>query len=308
MYGELESMTEKITISELDCIFISYDEPNAEKHWTDLLDKCMWAKRVHGVKGSNECHQAAAELSETEWFITVDADNIVDIKFFDQIIDIPVGSKAFSWPGVNIINGLRYGNGSLKVWKKDFVLGMKTHEESTDPKGQVDFCWEDGYRPMVHSYSVTYPNASPYQAWRAGFREGVKMSLVDGVLPVDPMPTKLFWHNFHRLKAWCSIGSHVENGQWAILGARHGCWKANCTEWNYIDVRDFAYLDNIWKEVKNLNVQEAILDYGQRLEKDFSFSIPLLDEHVSKYVVELFQDQYNQATQQIEWTMRRNSV
>ena len=61
---------------ELDIVFLSYDEPNADKHYADLCNKLPWAKRVHGVKGSDAAHKAAAELSETEWVITVDADNI----------------------------------------------------------------------------------------------------------------------------------------------------------------------------------------------------------------------------------------
>ena len=33
--------------------------------------------------------------------------------------------------GGNIdINGLKYGNGSLKMWTKDFVANMKTHENT----------------------------------------------------------------------------------------------------------------------------------------------------------------------------------
>ena len=294
-------------IAELDCIFISYDEPNAEANFADLVDKCIWAKRVHGVKGSDECHKAAARQSETEWFITVDADNIVDTAFFDQEIEIPEGAKAFSWPGVNIINGLRYGNGSLKVWRKDFVLNMKSHEAADKDQNQVDFCWEDGYRPMVESYSVTYPNASAYQAWRAGFREGVKMSLVDGVLPTEPSPKKLHWHNLHRLKAWCSLGAHVENGLYAILGARHGCWKTNCTSWNHVDVRDFDKLEQIFKEVEDANPLDLINHFGEELSRDYGLSLTLLDANTSEFVVQTFAEQYQQALEQTKWTMKRNA-
>ena len=70
-------------IVEFDIVFISYDEPNADLHYADLLNKAPWAKRVHGVKGSDAAHKAAAALSDTGWFITVDADNIVHSSFFD---------------------------------------------------------------------------------------------------------------------------------------------------------------------------------------------------------------------------------
>jgi len=295
----------KLNIAELDCIFISYDEPNAEQNWADLLDKCMWAKRVHGVKGSDECHKEAARQSDTEWLITVDADNIVDTKFFDQVIDIPSGAQAFSWPGVNVVNGLRYGNGSLKVWRKDFILNMRSHEAATDDKGQVDFCWEDGYRPMVDSYSVTYPNATPFQAWRAGFREGVKMCLINGS-KVAKSIDEMHWHNLHRLKVWMSIGAHVDNGLWAILGARHGAYKATCEDWNWVDVRDFDCLKTIWQEVASSDPLTEIERYGRGLANEFNLKTVLADLTISEFVVGTFAEQYQQAVEQVMWVTKRN--
>ena len=50
-----------VPITEFDIIFISYDEPNADNNYADLLDKCPWAKRSHGVWGSDAAHKAAAE-------------------------------------------------------------------------------------------------------------------------------------------------------------------------------------------------------------------------------------------------------
>ena len=72
----------KINIAEQDIIFLSYDEPNAEKNYVDLVNKVPWAKRVHGVDGSDAAHKECARQSETDRFISVDGDNIVDPKFF----------------------------------------------------------------------------------------------------------------------------------------------------------------------------------------------------------------------------------
>ena len=301
-------MGNKIKLSEIDCVFISYDEPNAEKNWIDLEEKCFWAQRVHGVKGSDECHKAAANLANSEWFITVDADNIVDPKFFEQNIEVPSFTQAVSWPGLNIVNGLRYGNGSLKMWRKDFVLNMKTHEAADQDSGQVDFCWEEGYLSLVDSYSKTYVNGSPFQAWRAGFREGVKMSLVDGVLPTERKVTNLFWHNIHRLKIWMSVGAHVEQGMWAMLGARHGCYKTNCTDWNWVDVRDFEKLKTIWEEVATTDVLDAVAHYGTLLDKEFGLNVPMLDPATSGFVAHACDRQYQQVLEQVKWTMGRINV
>jgi hypothetical protein len=85
------------TLKVIDCdiVYLSYDEPNAEKNYADLLKKVPWAKRVHGVEGSDAAHKTCARLSDTEYFITVDADNIVDPKFFDlEIASSPMQSLA----------------------------------------------------------------------------------------------------------------------------------------------------------------------------------------------------------------------
>jgi len=236
-------------LNELDVVFISYDEDNCEENYADLLTKVPWAKRVHGVKGSDSAHKAAANLSETDRFISVDADNIVDPAFFDIELDFDhpkLKDKAVSWTAQNFVNGLEYGNGGLKCWPRQYVLDMRTHEnaDSDDGKNQVDFCWEDSYVQMVNQHSVTYPNGSPRQAFRAGFREGVKMGLHQGekVNP-DDFRKVIWWGNYKRLITWCSVGADVENGLWAMYGTRLGCQMTNLTDWDYINVRDFDWLN-----------------------------------------------------------------
>jgi hypothetical protein len=242
----------KIKILEQDIVFLSYDEPNAEKNYADLCTKVPWAKRVHGVKGSDSAHKACADLSETDYFVTVDADNIIDPDFLKVEIDLDelglTADHVFSWCGRVHVNGLMYGNGGLKLWNKRFVNGMRTHENSVDgdEKSKVEFCFDDRYYQFNENYSVSYTNASPFQAWRAGFREGVKMSLDQGS-KVDDL-RKVWWQNYQRLLIWSQVGSDVNNGIWSILGAREGCYLTNCTDWNYANVRDFDWLTAYWEE------------------------------------------------------------
>jgi hypothetical protein len=283
-------------IVEFDIVFLSYDEPNADMHYADLLTKAPWAKRVHGVKGSDAAHKAAANLSDTEWFITVDADNIVDPKFFDLDLDMTDPKiQVYGWCGRNNINGLRYGNGGLKIWKKDFVLNMRTHEAAESDRAQVDFCWEDGYRNFPVTYSDSVITGSPFQAWRAGFREGVKMTLLDGEkLPPMEIKERVWWHNIHRLRIWSTIGSHEENGLYAILGARMGTWMTNCTDWNYIDVRDFEILRNMYEEnIDHNNIEQDIRELGEKIKINLGLDWPDLTPQQSKYTLDLYDETIN---------------
>ena len=237
-------------VNEFDLIFISYDEPNADANYADLLDKCPWAKRSHGVWGSDAAHKAAAAMSETERFITVDADNIVLEDFFNIELDMDkIGANhVISFAAKNIVNGLVYGNGGIKMWPVEVVNAMRTHEAApeSDKAAQVDFCWNIQYVQMNNWYSWVYNNGSPLQAWRAGFREGVKMGLEGGDV-VDPSKLKdIFRENYRRLMVWMTVGDDIENGLWAIYGARLGCHMTNILrhEWDWKNVRDFDWLSD----------------------------------------------------------------
>lgn len=280
--------------AELDVIFLSYDEPNADLNYADLCNKVPWAKRIHGVKGSDAAHKEAARMSETEWLITVDADNIVDPKFFNVDFDESNDKiQVYSWLASNKINGLLYGNGGLKIWRKDFILDMKTHEASDSDRAQVDFCWEDGYQQFKECYSITDVAGSPFQAWRAGFREGVKMTLLDGVkVPPQEIKERIWWHNLHRLQQWATVGAHIENGQYAVLGTRMGTWMTNCTDWDYVQVRDFEVLREIFEtQVKNIfSVEQEIQDLGTKIKRELGFNWPYLDSSQSKYTLDLYNE------------------
>jgi hypothetical protein len=272
-------MNKMLTISDYDVIYISYDEPNAEHNWQDLVHKVPWAKRVHGVKGSDAAHKAAANLSSTDRFITVDGDNVIYETFFDQSItvddSIDISKTVFSWPSHNIINGLMYGNGGIKCWPKELVLNMRTHElaDPDNKRAQIDFCWDIKYIAIETCYSEIHNNLSPLQAWRAGFREGVKMSLDQGskVTYLANLPIG----NFNRLLVWMTVGADVTNGDWAMYGARLGCFMTHFTNWDFVQVRDFDYLNSLWDTTVSLLNAESLSSELLKLEELLRAEMPM---------------------------------
>jgi len=268
-----------------------------------------WAKRVHGVKGSDSAHKAAAEQSESDRFVTVDGDNRISDKFLTQEINfdenVDLTNKVISWTASNIINGLSYGNGGLKCWPKQHVLNMRTHENAdpNNPHAQVDFCWDTEYVQMNGTFSKIYNNATPHQAWRAGFREGVKMALDRGMrVDIDEFH-KNHWKNLHRLYVWLMIGADVENGRWAIYGAREGLYKTMCTDWDFVNVRDFEWLNNYWDEKGDL-VEEDIDHYTEELgyklieELDLPIAAEPLNGNQSLFFKTVYQNPIRDNSQQ----------
>ena len=301
-------MSNKFRVLDYDIIYLSYDEPNAEKNYADLCKKIPWAKRVHGVEGSDAAHKACARLSETNRFITVDGDNIINSEFLSKEFDFGENEDlekcVMSWTAKNTINGLMYGNGGLKCWPKEYVLNMKTHENAdpNNPHAQVDFCWNIKYIQMNSCYSEIINNATAQQAWRAGFREGVKMALDRGVKVSYDEFKKNHWKNLHRLYIWLMIGADVENGLWAIYGAREGLYKTMCTDWDYINVRDFEYLNNMWNnmEVTEENLIDEIESIGETLkhELDLPIGVMPLDAGGSKFFKTVYQNPARNSEQQ----------
>ena len=273
-------MSNNFKVIDYDIIYLSYDEPNAEKNYADLCSKVPWAKRVHGVEGSDAAHKACANLSETDRFITIDGDNIINEQFLNQEIvfknGIDLSKHVISWTGVNSINGLMYGNGGIKCWDKQTVLDMRTHENA-DPdniQAQVDFCWDLEYIQINDCMSTVHNNATSHQAWRAGFREGVKMSLIDGGRASLEEFKKVHWKNLHRLYIWTMVGADANNGMWAVLGARAGLHKTMCTDWDYVNVRDFKYLNALWKdEFEGLNAYDEACRYTNLLVEELNIPI-----------------------------------
>ena len=239
-----------IDIADLDTIYLSYDEPNKEEHWIKIKNMVPWAKRVDGVKGSDAAHKACAETSDTERFVLIDGDNLPDPAFFNQqlVIDDSNVDCVFRYRAKNHINGLMYGNGGLSIWTQDFARNMRTHEASDGSDAtSVEFCFDPNYIAMHDCYSTTYPNSSPYQAWRAGFREGVKMCLDRGRKPsMSEFEHRVHARNYDHLCIWQSVGADVENGWWAMYGSRLGTYYTMLREWDYTQVQSFDALDSLW--------------------------------------------------------------
>jgi hypothetical protein len=277
-----------IDIADLDVVYLSYDEPQKEEFWVKIKNMVPWAVRVDGVKGSDAAHKAAADASTTERFILIDGDNLPDPEFFNMQLEMktPEYERAvFRWRARNHVNGLMYGNGGLSCWTREFIYNMRTHEASDGSDDTcVEFCFDPLYWPMHDCYSVTYPNGSAFQAWRAGFREGVKMCLDRGRKPSElEFKESVHSRNLDHLTIWHNVGMDVENGAWAILGARQGTYMTMLGDWDYRAVQWFDNLSDIWTDTQHEDPERMIDVYGKHLETRLDLPMNLLDVKASAF-------------------------
>jgi hypothetical protein len=284
----------KLKLRNIPVVFLSYDEPNADRNYQNLLDTHLqpnMIKRVHGVKGFDAAHKACAEHAVNDRFFTIDGDCQVDPKIWHQELEIDAADKQsiFSWSSRNVVNGLVYGNGSVKLWYAPFVKEMKTHESAAQNNNDnnVDFCWNNNYKQMNMTYGTVYNNASAFQAFRAGFREGVKMGLDQGhKVPVEDFNHKMYPGNYARWLIWMTVGRDVQNGIWAMYGARLGAYKLYIENFDHSLISDYDWFREFWNETYNDAGKSLDAKANQILvELESKLNLPLveLDEKQSRW-------------------------
>jgi hypothetical protein len=192
----------------------------------------------------------------------------------------------FRWRARNHVNGLMYGNGGLSSWTRAFVNNMKTHEATTGTaETEVEFCFDPLYWPMYDCYSTTFPNGSAFHAWRAGFREGVKMCLNRGTRPtVSEFRDRVHQRNLDHLTIWHNVGRDVEHGIWAIAGSRMGTYMTMITPtWDHRVVQDFAELEQLWNTVKDSDPELLAGRVAEDLVAQLDLPINMMQENESAF-------------------------
>ena len=278
---------ETVKVCDLDFVYISFKEPNKEENWADLKNKVPWAKRVDGVVGFDNAHKAAAELAETDFFISVDGDNIINEGFLLESLDFSLTDQTavHRWRATNSVNGLVYGNGGIVGWPKETCLNMKTHENSQTEENQVDFCWGVPHENLYNTYSKTIIHSTPHQAFVAGYREGVKMSLDRGkAITAGNFKRKMWPSNLRKLSIWMSVGSDIQNGKYAMLGARTGCYDTVLNDTDILKVRDLDDMENVYHEhTKDIDINEQLMMYGESIRQRLDIPVAEYDENESKF-------------------------
>ena len=198
-----------------DVVFISYKEPNADKHFALLQDKIRetdarinlrWVRDVIGI---HQAHKKAAEISTTNMFFVVDGDaKLVDD--FDFGFEVPVWDETtvHVWRSKNDINGLEYGHGGVKLLPR--LLTENVDVTATDMTTSIS----DRFKVVDQVSNYTVFNTDPFNTWKSAFRECTKLAskIIKG--QEDEETEK-------RLDVWTTVGNGP-HGEYAIKGAIEG--------------------------------------------------------------------------------------
>ena len=193
-----------------DIIFISFYESYADDNFDKLKTRFPRAKRVNGISGIFAAHKKAAAIARTPMFYVVDADAVITDNFDFNYQPTDLEKQCVNvWRSINPVNDLVYGYGGVKLFP--------TYHLRETSNWKIDFTTSigDGMFAKDEISNTSTFNDTPFDAWKSGFREAVKLSSKIIHNQLDEETEK-------RLEVWCSTGSDRLNGKYVINGAIHG--------------------------------------------------------------------------------------
>ncbi len=202
----------------LDVIMLSYGEPSADENFHNLLKVVPHARRIDGIDGLLNAHQAAAKTSSTDYFYVVDADAIISQNFAfkfkpsasrEAYPGVPETECVFTYRSHNPINDLVYGYGGVKLFPKKNLLA--TTEFKVDMTTSIGAT----FKPLFEIANITAFNTDPFNTWRSAFRECTKLAsnIIDHNKQID---------DAYRLEVWTTRGQNRKFGEYALIGAEQG--------------------------------------------------------------------------------------
>jgi hypothetical protein len=208
-YPYIDKTFKKISNSQMDVIFISYDEPDADKNWKLLKNRVTRAVRVHGIKGMELALEAAADTSTTPWYYAVFAKTELHENFdFSFVPDFMQQPKNYIFDCLNTVNQLQYGHMGIVMYNCQGVKQLN-REKNFGLDYTLSFPHES--IPILSCYGKF--DQSPYHTWRTAFRETAKLSYFESVSEsVD---------GEYRLQVWQNKATGPYSN-WCIQGARDG--------------------------------------------------------------------------------------
>jgi hypothetical protein len=233
----LASFREKQSHVEVVCdtVFLSYNETNAAENLEQVKKIRPKVKHVHGVTGIYAAHRAAATVSDTEWFWVIDGDNHL-LESFNFTVPKNIRTEP---PGVfvfacrNKATGMVYGNGGIKLVHKSLF--------TTDIDEYVDLSTSFEHFTYIDVVaSETRIDSDAFTAWRAAFRECVKLS--SNIIKNSNSDINRIY-----LNAWL-YASNSKYKEYIQLGAVQGiAWAKQNTHQLHL-INDFTWLEQYYEE------------------------------------------------------------
>ena len=218
-------------VQDMDIIFISYDEPLAQKRYDKLKSKFPRAKWCKNIKGQTNAYHTAARMSDTDYFFAVFPKiDLVDSFNFSFQPDRLKHPAHYIFDCYNTVIDLTYGHDGVILYNKKLVLETLQHG--------LDFTLSAPHQSINILSAENRLEDSPELAWRTAFREVIKLKT-----QVDTKPTV---ESKYRLNKWLTLG-HGKNAEWVYVGAQDAVKFIESKE-DLMKSYDFDWLKNKFEQ------------------------------------------------------------
>jgi hypothetical protein len=225
-YPYIKKSARIVDSKPLDIVFISNGEACADSNYEHLLDvakgKANKITRIDGINGRVQAYHAAANASETPWFLAVFAKLMVNPMFdFNWQPDRLQVPKHYIFNATNAVNGLCYGHQAMIAYNKRLTLGNLGRG--------LDFTLDDTHESVDIDSGMALFNTDPYSTWRTSFREAIKLKV-----DVEDHGSDI---SKQRLDTWLTVGDG-DHGRWSTLGASDAIDFYNEVDGDIFELRD----------------------------------------------------------------------
>ncbi len=122
--------------------------------------------------------------------------------------------------------------------------------------------------------------------------------------PIEPRDFRKIWPvNLRILSTWCTVGADIDNGKYAMLGARMGSFYTVVDHKNYdFDVSDLnGMADYFHSTVEQTNIDNELTMWGNSLRQQLDIPIAELDEDQSRFYRFVMPSHINKGVQDREY-------
>lgn len=200
-----------ISKNQPDILYLTYSEEQAEENFVKLLQKYPYLKRLHRAHGLYNAIKTGAHMMESTYYIMIDGDNDVIDDFDLTSIEAPLENQMNFYMTINAVNDLVYGYGGIKSCPTHNFRNVTNDKIDATASGNLE-----KVRGIRQVASVTRFNTSPFDAWKAGFRECVMLVNQDNEFKMNSEKIR------QRLDIWQNKGADRAFGQFTIWGAIEG--------------------------------------------------------------------------------------
>lgn len=277
-------------ISDLPIFFTSFDEPNALETFDALRGQAPRPiTHVQGIAGLDAVILHCARSTTEAQFVTIAADNRVNPALFFQKLPACDPDVVQVFRAKNLLTGLEYERGAVKVWPRGTVLAHRTRESAEIETAFV----ETHYRKVGIDFlaSQTDSGLTPIHAYRSAYREVLRLSLVENVRLRDFNETwgRLSAVARSRILVWTSVGADHENGWWSIFGARQAIHDFFVMNYSHDQINDYEkFAEGVENILDIVDPEYAAKSLRRRINKTLPLQIADLEADQSAHIKRLY--------------------